>query len=67
MNRRVIYQIDDQVLHAVRAANRTVSPKEVLLSPEESGLEVKSIVKAHQIPTISRHRTKRRPRRPVAW
>lgn len=39
---------------------RKVYPNEVLLSVEESGLEVESIVMAHQIRTISRGRIKRR-------
>lgn len=43
-----------------RKPGRAVYPNEVLLSPEESGLEVESIVMAHQIRTISRHRIKRR-------
>ena len=42
-----------------RKPGRTVYPNEVLLSPEESGLDVESVVMAHQIRTISRHRIKR--------
>jgi mRNA interferase MazF len=45
---------------------RTVYPNEVLLAAEESGLEVESIVMAHQIRTISRHRIKRRVARLTA-
>ena len=36
-----------------RKPARAVYPNEVLLSPEESGLEVESVVMAHQIRTIS--------------
>jgi mRNA interferase MazF len=39
---------------------RVIYPNEVLLSPEESGLEMESVVMAHQIRTIARHRIKRR-------
>jgi mRNA interferase MazF len=39
---------------------RTVYPNEVLLTVEESGLDVESIVMAHQIRTISQNRIKRR-------
>lgn len=38
---------------------RTVYPNEVLLEVEDSGLEARSIIMAHQIRTISRPRIKR--------
>ena len=43
-----------------RKGGRTVYRNEVLISPTASGLEVESIVLAHQIRTISKERIKRR-------
>lgn len=43
-----------------RKPGRAAYPNEVLLSPEESGLEVESVIMAHEIRTISRHGIKRR-------